>query len=110
MFCQANITWKTGLCALYTYEQQVPAVSRSKIDGLKAHYQVEDRRTLEFFTAHIHYDVEHSRAVAALVDRHAEPAPAEAATRQAAKALWGFLDGVAREVGVACSGAGTALV
>src|SRR3979490_1424018 len=27
-----------GLAALYAYESQIPAVSESKIDGLKAHY------------------------------------------------------------------------
>lgn len=94
--------WTQGLCALYAYEAQVPAVSASKIDGLKRFYGVGDARTLEFFNAHLEYDVEHSKAVANLVDRFADPATAEAATREAADALWLFLDGMAREAGITC--------
>ena len=48
------------------------------------------------------YDVEHSKAVATLIDLHAEPAAAEQATREAADALWGFLDGMARKAGIEC--------
>jgi len=94
--------WTDGLCALYAYESQVPEVSESKVDGLQKFYGVSDDRTLSFFKVHMHYDVEHSNAVAALVDRYAEPERAKAATAKAADALWGFLDGMAREAGVAC--------
>ncbi|MFN0061809.1 MAG: CADD family putative folate metabolism protein, partial [Myxococcaceae bacterium] len=62
--------WTRGLCALYAYESQVPSVSQSKIDGLVKFYGVSDPRTLQFFKAHITYDVEHSRAIAALIDQH----------------------------------------
>jgi pyrroloquinoline-quinone synthase len=94
--------WRGGLCALHAYEQQVPEVSTSKIEGLKAHYGVDEPRALSFFTTHQQYDVQHSRAVAALIDQHADPEASEVATRQAAGALWTFLDGVAREAGIAC--------
>lgn len=94
--------WTDGLCALYAYESQVPEVSESKVDGLKKFYGVEDDRTLSFFKVHMHYDVEHSQAVAALVDRYAEPEKAKKAVAKAADALWGFLDGMAREAGISC--------
>ena len=97
--------WTDGLCALYAYESQVPAVSESKIDGLKKFYGVQDARTLGFFHAHLKYDVEHSRKVAELIDAHANPETAEAATRRAAKALWGFLDGMCEKAGISCSAA-----
>lgn len=89
--------WTAGLAALFTYEWQVPEVATSKIDGLKRFYGVEDARTLSFFEVHRHYDVEHSAQIAALIDRHADPDTAEPAARAAADALWGFLDGIARE-------------
>ncbi|MFN0063006.1 MAG: hypothetical protein ACKVPX_10895, partial [Myxococcaceae bacterium] len=73
----------------------------SKIDGLVKFYGVSDPRTLQFFKAHITYDVEHSRAIAALIDQHAEPAAAEAATAEAADALWRFLDGMSRKANIA---------
>lgn len=95
--------WRDGLCALYAYESQVPGVSQSKIDGLKRFYGVEDARTLSFFTAHLQYDVEHSRQVASLIEKHCSPELAERATVRAADALNLFLDGVAREANIACA-------
>ena len=41
--------YATGLGALYAYERQTPAVSKSKIDGLKKFYGIDDERTLKFF-------------------------------------------------------------
>jgi len=99
-FQLASGDWRDGLCALYAYEAQVPEVARTKIEGLRRFYGIGDERTLSFFQAHLTYDVAHSRAVAALVDAHAEPGRAEAATREAADALWGFLDGVSRRAGI----------
>lgn len=94
--------WTQGLCALFAYEVQVPEVSASKIEGLKRHYGISDERTLRFFTAHMSYDVVHARQVAELIDLHAEESSAERATEKAADALWGFLDGVAREARIPC--------
>jgi len=94
--------WTRGLCALYAYEQQVPQVSASKIDGLKRHYGIDDPQTLAFFTAHQEYDVAHSQAVGRIIDRHVDADAAEEATRRAGRALWTFLDGVAREADIHC--------
>lgn len=94
--------WTQGLCALYAYESQVPEVSTSKIAGLEKFYGVNDARTLAFFKVHEHYDVEHSKKVAALVDTYGDAKTAEAATRKAADALWSFLDGIAHEAGIHC--------
>lgn len=98
----AQRDWRDGLCALYAYESQVPGVSASKIDGLKKFYGINDDRTLEFFTAHQAYDVEHANQVAGLIERYVEPERAERATREAADALWGFLDGMCRVGGIKC--------
>ncbi len=98
----AERDWKDGLCALYAYECQVPEVSATKIEGLKKFYNIDDEKTLEFFVAHQKYDVEHSRQVATLIEKYVEPEKAKAATKEAAKALWVFLDGVAREAGIEC--------
>ena len=100
LFELASGDWRDGLCALYAYESQVPEVSRTKMEGLRRFYGMTEERALSFFQAHLTYDVEHARAVAALLDAHAEPAKAEAATGAAARALWGFLDGVSRQAGI----------
>lgn len=98
----AERDWRDGLCALYAYECQVPEVSGSKIEGLKKFYGITDERTLEFFTAHQEYDVGHSNQVAKLIEQYVEPERAERATREAAIALWGFLDGMCREGNIHC--------
>jgi pyrroloquinoline-quinone synthase len=98
----AERDWRDGLCALYAYEYQVPEVSKSKIDGLKDFYGITDEKTLEFFAAHQIYDVGHSEQVAKLIERYVEPERAEKATREAADALWGFLDGMCRVHGIQC--------
>lgn len=94
--------WTGGLCALFAYEQQVPAVSASKIEGLKQFYQMTDERSLAFFEAHLKYDVEHAREVGDLVDQHAAARAEEAknATRRSTEALWHFLDGVSSHLGI----------
>lgn len=98
----AERDWRDGLCALYAYECQVPEVSKSKIAGLKQFYGIDDAAALEFFTAHQQYDVGHSNQVAALIEQYVEPERAKKATREAAVALWRFLDGMCRETGVVC--------
>jgi pyrroloquinoline-quinone synthase len=98
----AESDFRDGLCALYAYESQVPAVSASKIDGLKAFYNIHDDATLAFFTAHQAYDVEHSAEVAGLIEKYVDEDRAVNATRKAAKALWTFLDGMCREEGIMC--------
>lgn len=98
----AQRDWRDGLCALYAYECQVPEVSASKIEGLKKFYGITDEKTLEFFTAHQAYDVEHASQVAGLIEKYVDPERAEIATREAAKALSGFLDGMCREGGIMC--------
>lgn len=98
----AERDWRDGLCALYAYESQVPEVSTSKIDGLKKFYGINDEKTLEFFTAHQAYDVGHAEQVASLIERYVEPERAEIATREAATALWGFLDGMCRVSNIHC--------
>jgi pyrroloquinoline-quinone synthase len=100
----AERDWRDGLCALYAYECQVPEVSASKIEGLKKFYGIDDEKTLEFFTAHQAYDVEHASQVASLIEKYVEPEKAEAATREAAMALWGFLDGMCRVNNIECHG------
>lgn len=98
----AEQDWRDGLCALYAYEYQVPAVSESKIDGLKKFYQIADEKTLAFFSAHQVYDVEHANQVARLIEKYVDADRAEVATAKAAKALWGFLDGMCETHGIVC--------
>lgn len=95
-----------GVAALYAYERQVPQVAGSKIDGLRRHYDVDDARTLAFFTIHGVLDVEHSGAEREMLGQLAadsDPAPIEAATGRALEAWWNFLSAVDQPVAVAAA-------
>lgn len=88
--------YATGLGALYAYERQTPEVSKSKIDGLKCHYGIQDERTLKFFDVHMEADEWHSDECKQLIEKLDE-AGQKRATEGAiagAKLLWGFLDGM----------------
>ena len=88
--------------ALYCYEKQIPAVSNTKIAGLKAHYGVESDDTLRYFTVHEAADVEHAAEWETLLARH--PLTAEKAAEVADRVL-DALNGALDEVysGCACS-------
>lgn len=101
-YALAERDWRDGLCALYAYEQQVPAVSISKTDGLQKFYGIDDERTLEFFAAHQVYDVEHAQQVATLIEQYVDVESAKRATCEAADALLGFLDGMCRVENIIC--------
>jgi pyrroloquinoline-quinone synthase len=86
----------SGLAAVHAYERQVPAVAGAKIEGLKKHYDVEDRRTLTFWEVHRTLDVKHSdheRAELARIGAD-DPEAVVEATRDALDAWWAFLDSV----------------
>jgi len=88
--------YASGLGALYAYEHQTPAVAETKLKGLKQHYGVQDKAGLQFFEVHAKADVWHTAEVAGLLNAltTAEQARAEKGAVTAAKALWGFLDGI----------------
>ncbi|MGD9979588.1 MAG: CADD family putative folate metabolism protein [Hyphomonadaceae bacterium] len=97
-------SYASGLGALYAYESQLPAIAKTKIEGLVQRYDVTEPRTLKFFEVHEHADVEHSDVCRELLDAlpKAERAEAHAAACELAEALRGFLTGMQRETGMAC--------
>ena len=89
----ARSSYAEGLASLYAYEHQVPEIAETKIKGLKEHYNVQDERSLSFFTAHQSADVHHRQACEKLLDSFSErerPSALKSAG-QSAKALWNFL-------------------
>jgi pyrroloquinoline-quinone synthase len=94
-----------GLAALYAYESQIPAVSESKIEGLKRFYGIDDEGTLEYFRVHIKADKEHAAAERDMLARHIDEGNSDAVMRavdETLDALYGLLDGVCRRHGVGC--------
>lgn len=94
-----------GLAALYAYESQIPAVSESKIDGLKKHYGMTEPTNYEYFSVHVEADREHAAAEREMLLQHVddENAPeVKASVERVLNALWELLSGVCRRHAIAC--------
>lgn len=94
-----------ALSALYAYESQIPAVSESKIDGLRKHYGFADENAYQYFTVHIEADREHAAVERALLVQEVGPANAKAASEAAGQvlgALWELLSAVCRRHAISC--------
>jgi len=100
--CRAS--YEEGLCALYAYEYQTPAISKTKIEGLKKFYGLTEERCFEFFRVHETADIYHSQTCEKLID--AIPADRQAAALTAAKgaaeSLWNFLTEAYGDAPMAC--------
>jgi pyrroloquinoline-quinone synthase len=90
--------YREGLAALFAYESQIPGVAQTKREGLKEFYGLADERAVSFFRVHESLDVLHNQLELELLESACcEPADQEKAinsARNAARALWSFLDGV----------------
>jgi pyrroloquinoline-quinone synthase len=93
-----NSPFYAGLAALYAYESQVPAIATTKIDGLKRFYGITNPKDYEFFSVHETADVWHTESELELIEQFADTPEKEQevlnVVKQAADALWQFLDGV----------------
>jgi len=94
-----------GLTALYCYESQIPAVSESKIAGLKEFYGMSDPKGYAYFKVHIEADKEHSAVERECLRSYITESNFLEATRSAdntLNALYGILDGVCKRNGIMC--------
>jgi pyrroloquinoline-quinone synthase len=95
-----------GLAALYAYESQIPSVSETKIEGLKAFYGFNDPSGYDYFTVHIEADREHaaveSAQIAQCVDESQRPAALEA-VGEVLGGLYGLLSAVCERHGIAAA-------
>ena len=102
----ARSSLATGLAALYAYEAQQPEVSRTKAEGLRAHYGVSDPEALAYFRVHEQADQRHRQgerdALAACLAAGVAPQVVHVAASRALESYWGLLDGVCGEIGVSC--------
>jgi pyrroloquinoline-quinone synthase len=57
----ANFTFEEAVAAMYAYEMELPKISRSKIDGLKTFYGVDNEDAIKYFEIHEEADVRHAQ-------------------------------------------------
>lgn len=94
-----------GLPALYAYESQIPAISLSKIEGLKTFYNLTEKDQWEYFTVHIEADKEHAAQEKMLLEDLITPSnfpQAKQATQRALDSLWDFLTSLCHKYQIAC--------
>jgi len=85
------------LVRLYAIESGQPAISKTKREGLAAHYGVGDGPGNEYFRLHEKADVHHAAEGRSLIEAHLAAADLDAlvaAAEAAFKANWRLLDGV----------------
>jgi pyrroloquinoline-quinone synthase len=85
------------LVRLYAIESGQPAISKTKREGLAAHYGIGDGPGNEYFRVHEKADVDHAAEGRSLIEDHlaeADPDELVAAAESAFKANWRLLDGV----------------
>ena len=93
----ANGDRLSKLARLYAIESGQPAISKTKREGLAAHYGIDDGPGNEYFRVHEKADVDHAAEGRALIEAHlaaADPDALVAAAESAFKANWQLLDGV----------------
>src|SRR5262249_10292839 len=78
-------SYASGLAALYAYESQLPAIAKTKIQGLVERYDVNSPAALKFFEVHEIADIEHADVCRELLD--ALPADQRAEAHAAASEL-----------------------
>lgn len=90
--------YRSGLATLYAYESQIPEVARTKREGLKSFYGIENERAVSFFRVHEDIDLVHQEVEKKMLSDKCQSADEQRAAinsaRESAKALWSFLDGV----------------
>lgn len=86
-----------GLVALYAIESGQPAISETKLAGLREHYGIEDGEGTAYFELHGTLDHEHAAAERTLIEERLDGADVEALLAEAESVLranWCLLDGV----------------
>jgi pyrroloquinoline-quinone synthase len=69
-----------GAAAMYAYEAEIPNISRSKLDGLKAFYNIDDAKTVEYFNEHEVADIYHREVWKAIMADFSEKEQSSALT------------------------------
>lgn len=91
-----------GIATLYTYESQIPKVSKEKIIGLKKFYGVKTKAGLKYFTLHMKADILHSKAERNLIAKYSTDKKTQSKVLKAVSstldAYWNFLSSIQKSI------------
>jgi len=85
------------LARLYAVESGQPEISKTKTEGLAAHYDIHDAPGNRYFTVHEKMDLHHASEGRKLIEKHMNDFSEDeivVAAEEAFKANWRLLDGV----------------
>ena len=89
-----------SLVALYAIESGQPAISETKLAGLREHYGIDGAEATSYFDLHAELDHEHAAAERELIEERLDGADADATLLAEAESVlranWRLLDGVER--------------
>ncbi len=54
-------SFEEGVAALYAFEKELPRISETKLEGLKKFYDIDDKKSCEYFDIHREVDIYHSK-------------------------------------------------
>jgi pyrroloquinoline-quinone synthase len=53
-------SYDNGACAMYSFEKEIPKISQTKLEGLKAFYGLDTKDAVEYFEEHMTADIRHA--------------------------------------------------
>ena len=65
----AGLSYEEAVAAMYAYEMELPKISRSKIDGLKKLYGMDNEDATKYFEIHEEADVRHAQVWREILQR-----------------------------------------
>ncbi|MFL6342627.1 MAG: TenA family transcriptional regulator [Nitrososphaeraceae archaeon] len=65
----SNLRLEEAAAAMYAYEMELPKISRSKIDGLKKFYGMDNEDATKYFETHEEADVRHAQVWREILER-----------------------------------------
>ena len=54
-----DTSFESGVCAMYTFEKEIPHISEVKLEGLKEFYDITSDHATEYFKLHTEADIRH---------------------------------------------------
>tara|TARA_B100001146_G_scaffold30251_1_gene23763 strand:- start:221 stop:856 length:636 start_codon:yes stop_codon:yes gene_type:complete len=61
-------SYDEGGCAMYAFEKEIPKISKTKIEGLKNFYGLDNKNSIQYFEEHMTADIRHTASWEKIID------------------------------------------